>query len=234
MAFVRVVTTFFFIALSYFFYSFAPIDTYVSSLFYSPHKGFFLKDNLLIKLLYMSAPLVFVIVGLFAVISSVKVYLTTKSFHSKYYKKYIYVVLVAVLGPGFIVHNVMKDTFNRARPFQVKEFGGIAEFTPAFVISNHCTKNCSFVSGHATAGFVLFAFAFLLKGTRRYWMFALSTCLGLLYGLGRIMQGKHFLSDVIISGIIVFIVAYVLDKIIKPLEDKKSSITLKKFTKDRK
>jgi membrane-associated phospholipid phosphatase len=33
---------------------------------------------------------------------------------------------------------------------------------------------------------------------------------GGLVGLGRIIQGAHFLSDVIFSGIFVFVVAYLL------------------------
>ena len=36
------------------------------------------------------------------------------------------------------------------------------------------------------------------------------------FGIARIMQGSHYLSDIIFSGVFVFITTYVIAKIMKP------------------
>ena len=52
-------------------------------------------------------------------------------------------------------------------PSQITEFNGKESFVLPFVISQACHKNCSFVSGHASFGFVLFALAYVFQ-RRRY------------------------------------------------------------------
>ena len=67
-----------------------------------------------------------------------------------------FLLAAALLGPVLLVDATLKDGWHRARPATVTEFGGPLEFTPAFVPTNQCEKNCSFVSGHvATAAFVM-------------------------------------------------------------------------------
>ena len=62
-------------------------------------------------------------------------------------RKVSYLFLVLILGAGLIVNGVFKDDFGRARPRDIVEFGGSKRFTPAFVISRECDRNCSFSSG---------------------------------------------------------------------------------------
>ena len=82
------------------------------------------------------------------------------------------------------------------------ELGGKDYFTPWYQISNQCLSNCSFVSGDAAVGFSLVVFYFIVKKEVYLW---LSVFLGSIVGLIRIMEGGHYLSDVIFSGLIVFL-----------------------------
>ncbi|MDR0717023.1 MAG: phosphatase PAP2 family protein, partial [Azoarcus sp.] len=77
--------------------------------------------------------------------------------------------------------------------------GGNARFTPALQPTDQCGKNCSFVSGHASAGFFAVSLGFLGGASaRRRWTLA-GLALGGIAGLGRIAQGGHFLSDVVFA-----------------------------------
>ncbi|HZU89271.1 MAG TPA: phosphatase PAP2 family protein, partial [Stellaceae bacterium] len=65
--------------------------------------------------------------------------------------------------------------------------------------------NCSFVCGHAALGFALVAFAFLLpSGPWRRRATAAALVFGALVGLDRIALGRHFLSDVVFAGLLVY------------------------------
>ncbi len=201
------------------FYFYPSIDLDTSSLFYKEGEGFYLKDRLWVYLVYKAVPLTCFAFVFVAIFFSIKEYISTKSINPKHYKKIIYVTLVCLIGPGFIVHNVFKDNFGRPRPHQIEQFGGSSQFQRAFVISNECKRNCSFPSGHASVGFMFFALAFLYTGKKRLWLSSLAIFLGLGIGLVRIIQGGHFLSDVIFAGIVVYATAYVLDIIIKPRDN---------------
>lgn len=111
----------------------------------------------------------------------------------------------------FITVVVIKRIFHRARPFQIEEFGGIYTFTPAFSIGHQCMKDCSFVSGHAAAGFVLFALVFAIPSTKRtVSMWVAVIAFGMLFGISRVAGGYHFLSDVIFAGIWIFSASWLL------------------------
>lgn len=101
------------------------------------------------------------------------------------------------LGPGFATWAV-KEHHLRARPFDVVEFGGVRQFTPALVKANQCDDNCAFVSGHAACGF-FFASLMLLDPRRRWWWIATGILGGLGIGLARMSVGAHWLSDVLWS-----------------------------------
>jgi lipid A 4'-phosphatase len=119
-----------------------------------------------------------------------------------------FVLLVLLLGPGLVVNAVLKDNWGRARPGHLVEFGGERQFTPAWVISDQCPNNCSFVCGDASIGFSLIAMTFIARRPRP-WLTATLTLGGAL-GLMRMAQGGHFLSDVIFSFYAVWFTAWAL------------------------
>jgi lipid A 4'-phosphatase len=124
-------------------------------------------------------------------------------------RRALYVVLVLAVGPGLIVNTALKDNFGRARPRDVAEFGGMKQFTPAFVMSRECNKNCSFSSGDAAGGFLAIALAFALRRGRSLMLAAFA--FGAMISLARIAAGAHFFSDTVVSFFVVLIVADVLN-----------------------
>jgi len=115
----------------------------------------------------------------------------------------IYVALVIAIGPGLLVNVVLKDNSHRPRPVTVQEFGGQEPYTPPFDFSGSCDENCSFVSGDPAIGFALLAPALLLPTGRRRAGVAAALGLGAALGIMRMLQGAHFLSDVVFCAIVV-------------------------------
>ncbi len=184
----------FFAVIGAIFLLFPQIDPMFTSLFY--HNGFDGK--------YLPYMIVYDGVRLVTGVSLLAlIVLFVLSFKNKEYwgltrKKLTFVLMAVLLGPGLVVNVILKDNWGRARPVQVIEFGGKAQYTPPLVISKACNKNCSFVCGHASAGFMFVALAFLFK-RREKEIFWASLFAGSLIGFVRIAQGGHFLSDVIFS-----------------------------------
>jgi lipid A 4'-phosphatase len=115
----------------------------------------------------------------------------------------IYVALVIALGPGLLVNVVLKDNSHRPRPVSIQEFGGPELFAPPFDFSGACDENCSFVSGDPAIGFALLAPALLLPAGRRRAGVAAGLALGAALGVMRMLQGAHFLSDVVFCAVVV-------------------------------
>jgi membrane-associated phospholipid phosphatase len=114
----------------------------------------------------------------------------------------VFVTLALLLGPGLLANVVLKDHWGRARPAHVVEFGGPSRFTPPLLIADQCDHNCSFVAGDAAAGYFLLALA-LLARRRRAPAIAGALAAGSALGVVRIIQGGHFLSDVVFAGLLV-------------------------------
>ncbi len=115
----------------------------------------------------------------------------------------IYLVLVLVLGAGLIVNVLLKDTFGRARPRNIEEFGGGQHFTGAFVVAGECSTNCSFSSGDGAGAFFLLAMAWALSRRRAVLLAALG--FGGLVSFSRVASGAHFLSDIVVSFFVMLI-----------------------------
>ena len=105
-----------------------------------------------------------------------------------------------------LVNLVLKNMWGRARPNDILQFGGKESFSPWFELSNACNTNCSFVSGDAAVGFSLIILFFITKNKIFFWG---SLVAGLSIGLIRILEGGHFFSDVIMSGLIVYLLTSV-------------------------
>ncbi len=190
---------------------FPGLDLAFSALFHRPGDKFFLRYAIPVYGLYKAVPLITygtilgVIVGFAATLSPRWARWRINP------RVAAYLLLSLAIGPGLIANTVLKDNMGRARPSQITEFGGKAAFTPALIPADQCKRNCSFVSGHATLGFFVVSFAFLIgHRRRRHWAIAGALGLGAMVGLGRIIQGAHFLSDVVFSGLLAYGVAWAL------------------------
>ncbi|MDZ7920812.1 phosphatase PAP2 family protein [Rhodoferax sp.] len=124
-----------------------------------------------------------------------------------------FVVLAGALGPGLVVNSVFKDHWQRARPYQVQEFGGTQQFTRAAVITDQCNNNCSFVSGHVACGFFLVSLMLIDRKRRKAWGFA-GVSAGLTIGFARMADGAHWLSDVLWASPITLMTSWLVWKVL--------------------
>ena len=122
----------------------------------------------------------------------------------------LFLLAMIVTGPLLLVNNGLKDHWGRARPSQVTQFGGDRIYSSPLHPAEQCDRNCSFVSGHAAAGFALIGL-YWITGRRR-WLIA-GVTLGSLIGLGRMIQGGHFFSDIVFAFWAVYFSAAVLARL---------------------
>jgi membrane-associated PAP2 superfamily phosphatase len=130
-------------------------------------------------------------------------------------KQALFLLLLLLLGPGLLVNALLKDNVGRARPIDVQEFGGDFPFTQLWQ-HGVSDENRSFPSGHASVAFFLFAPWFILRQRNRVhaacWL-AGGLAFGSLVGAARILQGGHFLSDVLWAGGLVYLCGEVLAQV---------------------
>ncbi len=124
----------------------------------------------------------------------------------------LFYALLLIVGPGLIVNELCKPYWSRPRPRATVEFGDSRPFVPVWQRGSG-EEDSSFPSGHAAMGFYLMAPAFVCY-RRRPWLAAAFLLLGLtcgsVMGLGRIVAGGHFPSDVLWSGGLVYFTALAL------------------------
>ncbi|AWI81261.1 MAG: hypothetical protein CVU19_06040 [Betaproteobacteria bacterium HGW-Betaproteobacteria-13] len=175
------------------------IDLRTSAAFYTESSGFWGERNAFVMALYRGIPMMSnaIIIGLFIALFA---YMFQRGLQGARRRIQVgYLITALILGPGLLIDVVLKDHWGRARPAKVTEFGGAATFSPAIIPSDQCGKNCSFVSGHASAGFYFVSLGFLggVAARRRWTLIGLG--LGGVFGFGRVAQGGHFLSDIVFS-----------------------------------
>jgi lipid A 4'-phosphatase len=132
-------------------------------------------------------------------------------------RNFLFVALTIALGAGLVTNVIFKDSWGRARPSQILEFGGPKQFSPPFMRSTQCDKNCSFVSGDASLAASFLAFAVIAQRNRRRWWIGLGT-FAVIVGLMRMGRGSHFLSDVVFAILFTLMIMLVLARLI--LEDR--------------
>lgn len=128
----------------------------------------------------------------------------------------LFLLASLAIGPGLIVHAILKDHWGRPRPRQVIEYGGHQEFRayyePNFFHQPEPSK--SFPCGHCSMGFYFFTLALLGRHYRYRSLYYLG--MGLALGLGtalsfiRIAQGGHFLFDTLLSALIMWLTTLTL------------------------
>ena len=142
---------------------------------------------------------------------------------------YLFVALALSLAP--LTVTAMKNFSMLHCPWDVVGFGGFAPYVglwetyPAGIAAGHC-----FPAGHASTGFCLLAFYFVGRALGNPRLAYAGLALGLFAGLGlglvRIMQGAHFASHVLWSGVVCWAVVVVLyGLIIEPRHEARPLVT---------
>ncbi len=184
------------------------LDLKVASLMHDPAIGFRWANEPLVLLSYQ----VFKAKHIGWVAIALVVYLLVTQFRTHANagrrKAALFLLALIVAGPVLLVNSGLKDNWGRARPMEVTQFGGERSYTPPLVPAMQCDTNCSFVSGHAAAAFVLTGMYWITR--RRRWLVA-GIALGGAVGLGRMLQGGHFLSDIVFAFWAVYLAGLVLD-----------------------
>jgi lipid A 4'-phosphatase len=190
------------------------MDLAASGLFYTPGRGFFLRDVLPVRVLgwlvYYGARAL----GGALAVSGLIAALRRRPFLRLSGKAWLFLLLGLLLGPGLVANVVFKDHWGRARPREVMEFGGAAHFTSPLVLSGECASNCSFVSGDGAFGFYLPSFAYVVLPRRRRSVFWGGMALGGLFGAARILAGAHFLSDVLFAAVFMLLTSAFLHAVL--------------------
>ena len=132
--------------------------------------------------------------------------LIKSNFFNLSWARFMFVVTSIGLSAGVVTNLIFKEHWGRARPVQLIEFGRDKLFSPAFLISDQCARNCSFFSGDAAMAFSVIAFALIApRGIRIPAVFA-AIGFGCVIAATRVLRGAHFLSDVLTAGIVTMLI----------------------------
>jgi len=182
------------------------LDLQLAALLYADAGSFSGADLLWVQVLYRGTPWL----GRLAFLASAIVLLVAcwrwVDVPRKLWRRAAAVQLVMLLGIGLVVHAAFKEQWGRPRPYELQVFAGEHAYVPALRPTGHCRGNCSFVSGHAATGFALLSLAMFAPRSRRRRWFVWAVGSGLLIGAGRMLQGGHFLSDVLFAGWFMWVV----------------------------
>ena len=121
------------------------------------------------------------------------------------------ILLTFVLGPGLLVNSVLKQHVGRARPVEIVQFGGPAQFTRAATPASQCQRNCAFPSGDAAAAFALAAVGVATGSTA---LLGGALAIGVFVSAVRVLTGAHFVSDVAFSALLTLLMIVVLDRLL--------------------
>jgi lipid A 4'-phosphatase len=129
----------------------------------------------------------------------------------RYAKPCLVVVLTVLLGPGLAVNGMLKEGWGRPRPADVALFGGQTEYRAVWQPGGP-GHGKSFTCGHCAIAFAVSSGAALFPAFSSLWFLTLVS--GFVYGLAmsltRIVQGGHFPSDCLWSGVIVYLIFFAL------------------------
>ncbi len=182
-------------------------DIYIQKFFYDVSTGWKYENKLWVLFFYNIGIYPALILGIVSIIL-----LGLGGFYKillKFRKPLIVILLTLILGPGLLINVIGKNFSGRPRPRDIVEFGGDWKYRKVFELGVP-GKGHSFPCGHASMGFVFYALYVVLRDKKKLW-----SCLWLLFslffgfsiGISRMVQGAHFLSDVIWSGVFTFISA---------------------------
>ena len=184
-----------------FFLVFPTVDLQVTDYFYDPATQTFpANQSWLVKWIYVYTPEINKLVTLCAMVVFLVTVFRPHRLSPRWKNSVIAWLLLITLGVGFLVDWVLKDHVGRPHPYQTLPYNGPNTFVPVFHYQPLCEENCSFVSGHAAGGFAWMAWGmWRSRRVRQRWVWV-GVAAGSVIGATRIMQGGHFLSDIVFSG----------------------------------
>lgn len=124
------------------------------------------------------------------------------NFFNLSWARFTFVAGSIALSAGLVTNLIFKEYWGRARPVQLIEFGRDKLFSPAFLMSDQCVRNCSFFSGDAAMAFSVIAFALIAPRGIRLPAVLAAISFGCIISATRVLRGAHFLSDVLTAGIV--------------------------------
>lgn len=131
-------------------------------------------------------------------------------------RRLLFFALVLIIGSVGTVQ-ALKFTMERPRPYSIVQFAGTEQFVPVLKFNqlgkeNVPPSNRSFPSGHTACAFAVIALAAVAHRRRvRLAIFCAGFTFAGVTGLMRILEGNHYLSDVLGSMGIVGAVMILLD-----------------------
>jgi membrane-associated PAP2 superfamily phosphatase len=122
----------------------------------------------------------------------------------------ILMIVTLALGPGLLANVILKDYWGRPRPMYLVEFDGMDAFVPWWDPRGGCPKNCSFIAGEPSGAFWTIAPATVVPPQWRALAYGAALAFGTGMGIIRMAGGGHFLSDVVFSGVFMFLLIWVV------------------------
>jgi lipid A 4'-phosphatase len=178
------------------------IDLAAARLFYAPETGFVGRRLVWVEVLRQAFIAFYFGAIALCLFGLVSVWRVRPQWLRLERNRWLFLAACLAAGPGLVANLVFKDQWGRARPGQIVEFGGRKQFTPPLVMTDQCPRNCSFVSGEASSSYVTFYAAAALFPQWSVALVVAGTAAGLATGLIRMAQGAHFLSDIVLAGVL--------------------------------
>lgn len=131
-------------------------------------------------------------------------------------RRLLFLALALSLAP--LTVSALKLVTNRPCPWDFADYGGAIPYTHLFERSTPHARGQCFPAGHASTGFALLGFFFAAHHARRRGLARAALLLGLaggiVLGMGRVAQGAHFVSHVLWSGLVCWLVMLALYKLL--------------------
>lgn len=186
---------------------FVPIDMMLAKACYGGDGTWLYGDGNIWRLLYDIGPWPGIAIGVGSLLGFGIGFFSQK--WREWRAPFAFMAIASFAGPALVVNFIFKDNFGRPRPRDVVEFEGTRDYLYVFVPSSITGR--SFPSGHASIGFYLMTPYFVLLAYRRrlaYGFLIAGILFGTLMGVTRILQGGHFLTDVLWAGGMVYLVDF--------------------------
>lgn len=197
-------------------FEFTPLDTAIEDRFYDPAaREFPWRHTFLFEdLIHDAGKLVVIVFGIGVLVALVASFLKERL--ADWRRPLAYVLLTLALGPT--VTSGWKDLSPKHCPWDLAMYGGHAPHTTLLEpVPEGVKRGRCFPCGQASSGFSLMALYFALRHRNR--RFArrglwLGLGYGSLLGFGRMVQGAHFLSHVLTTALVCWLVAFVLYELV--------------------